>query len=248
VNLSDHTVTWTETTKEIYEVSIDYKPNFHSVLDFFTPDTKGLIVHSLTEAIHMGTTYDVEVKIHTAKNREIWIRIIGKSEFQNGKCIQIYGTVQDIDKQKRDRLALIESENKLKNNALPLNSINEIQKTFIAQSDTNQAFENLLNSLLTLTKSEYGFIGEVLYKENGDSFLKTFAITDISWNEETKIFYEKYAPTGMEFYNLNTLFGSVLVDKKTIITNVPKSHPKRGGLPEGHPALNSFFWNSFFCK
>ncbi len=39
---------------------------------------------------------------------------------------------------------------------------------------------------------------------------------------------------------MQTLFGEVIKTHKPMIANRPNSHPKRGGLPEGHPALNAF--------
>lgn len=114
------------------------------------------------------------------------------------------------------------------------------QSQFIIEPDRRKAFDSLLNNILELTESEYGFIGEVLYTPEGSPYLKTYAITNIAWNEDTRAFYEANAPKGMEFFNLNTLFGAALTSAKPVISNTPASDPHRGGLPEGHPALNAF--------
>ena len=44
----------------------------------------------------------------------------------------------------------------------------------------------------------------------------------------------------MEFHNLKTLFGAALTSGEPIIANNPCHDPRRGGLPEGQPALNAF--------
>ncbi len=121
-----------------------------------------------------------------------------------------------------------------------LNALGQAQSRFITGVDTRALFDMLLSELLSLTRSEYGFIGEVLYTPNDEPYLKTHAITNIAWNEETRIFYEKYAPAGMEFYNLKTLFGAVMTTGTPVISNNPKTDPQRGGIPEGHPPLNAF--------
>ncbi|HEX5635882.1 MAG TPA: PAS domain S-box protein, partial [Gammaproteobacteria bacterium] len=59
-------------------------------------------------------------------------------------------------------------------------------------------------------------------------------------NNETRAFYDANAPKGMEFYNLKSLFGSVMTSGEPVIANDPCHDPRRGGLPEGHPALNAF--------
>ena len=110
-----------------------------------------------------------------------------------------------------------------------------------------------------MTESEYGFIGEILYSDQGEAYLeevhmklrgkpylKTHALTNIAWNEETKKFYDENAPKGMEFYNLNTLFGAVMTTGKPVMANNPATDPRSGGLPKGHPLLNAFLGLPFY--
>ncbi len=119
-------------------------------------------------------------------------------------------------------------------------TIARAQLQFIVQKDRRQSFNGLLQDILGLVDSEYGFIGEVLRDPQGQPYLKTFAITNIAWNDATRAFYEANAPKGMEFTNLKTLFGAVLVTGEPVIANDPGHDPRRGGLPEGHPALKAF--------
>lgn len=93
---------------------------------------------------------------------------------------------------------------------------------------------------MDLTESEYGFIGEVLSDDEGALYLKTFAITDVSWNDETRGLYENRQSEGMEFRNHDTLFGAVLKSGEPVIANDPERDPRRGGLPDGHPPLTAF--------
>ncbi len=108
-------------------------------------------------------------------------------------------------------------------------------------------FDELLRQLLELTGSVYGFIGEALTNAKGAKYLKTIAITDISWNEDTHQLYEKGASAGLEFHNLGTLFGAVVAEGLPVISNAPAADPRRGGLPEGHPLLNAFLGLPFFA-
>lgn len=104
----------------------------------------------------------------------------------------------------------------------------------------NKMFDDILSHLLDITNSEYGFIGEVLYNDEGRPYLKTHAITNISWDEETEKFYNDNAPQGLEFFNLNSLFGQVLTTQQPVIANMAKTNSRSDGLPEGHPDLNAF--------
>ncbi|BAY39345.1 integral membrane sensor hybrid histidine kinase [Nostoc sp. NIES-2111] len=141
-----------------------------------------------------------------------------------------------------------------------LEAITLAQSQFIVESNPRIAFNVLLDNLLILTESEYGFIGEMHYTEAGDidmtthmkvrgnPYLKTHAITNIAWNEETRAFYEENAPKGMEFHNLKTLFGAVIVTGEPVISNSPTTDPRRGGIPDGHPPLNAFLGLPFYSN
>ena len=123
---------------------------------------------------------------------------------------------------------------------LLIEAIARAQALFIHSDDNHTVFDGLLADLLNLAESEYGFIGEVLSTDEGQPYLKTHAITNIAWNVETRKFYAENAPDGLEFFNLKSLFGSVMTSKQPVIANTPASDPRSGGLPEGHPPLNAF--------
>jgi PAS domain S-box-containing protein len=114
------------------------------------------------------------------------------------------------------------------------------QSEFIREQDRHLAFNGLLDDFLSLTESEYGFLGEVLRNPQGEPYLKSYAITNIAWDEPTRDFYATHAPQGMEFHNLKTLFGAAMTSGEPVIANMPYQDPRRGGLPKGHPALNAF--------
>ena len=96
-----------------------------------------------------------------------------------------------------------------------VNAINQAQNTFIKSPDPKQAFDLMLRSLLELTDSEFGFIGEVLYKEDHAPYLRLYISSNIAWDEETQRLYEDNIETGMEFHNLDNLFGQVILTGET---------------------------------
>lgn len=121
-----------------------------------------------------------------------------------------------------------------------LHAIRAIQEQYIEDASPDEVFESLLAALLAITESEYGFIGEVRRTEEGAPFMKAWAITNIAWDDATQRFYDENAPSGMEFYNLETLFGAVMTTGEAVVSNEPSNDPRRGGLPPGHPPLNAF--------
>lgn len=138
------------------------------------------------------------------------------------------------------RAALAYREEELRRSHALLDAITEIQSLFIRDAKPRELFDAVLATLLRITDSGYGFVGEVLRNADGMPYLRTFSLTNIAWSEETHVLYKKYEQTGLEFRNLDTLFGVSLRTGETVISNDPACDPRSGGRPAGHPPLNSY--------
>jgi GAF domain len=121
-----------------------------------------------------------------------------------------------------------------------LNTISHVQRQFFHSESPKRIFGVMLGAVLDLMDSEYGFIGEIKYEEDGTTFLQTHAATNIAWDKDTHQFYDDNEAEGLKFYNMNTLFGSVIRTKECVISNHPKTDARAGGVPKGHPPLNHF--------
>jgi len=118
--------------------------------------------------------------------------------------------------------------------------IARVQSGFITSADKQATWSALLDDMLRITESAYGMIGQVLHTDRGEPYLKTFSLTDIAWDAETRALYDAKAREGFEFHNLTTLFGAVLRTGQTVLSNDAARDPRRGGLPPGHPPLHAF--------
>lgn len=169
-----------------------------------------------------------------------------------GKPYQYLAVRFDLTQRKQAELAQEQSNHLLL-------TISQAQSQFITAANRLTIFEGLLESLLDLTNSEYGFIGEIMFcaegaaeiqegfmKVRGVPYLKTHSITNIAWDEETQKFYQDNYEQGMEFTNMETLFGAVVMTGKPVIANHPQTDPRAGGIPQGHPPLNAFLGLPFF--
>ncbi len=127
-----------------------------------------------------------------------------------------------------------------------LNAITTVLSQYITETDPYILFNGLLEILLEMTDSEYGFIGEVFYTEENKPFIKSYATSNIAWSEKTRELYDKTKRKGMIFSKIDSLYGSVLKTGQLVISNNPAVDPRRFGLPEGHPPLNSFMGIPFY--
>lgn len=102
LNVADRTVYWSDVTKEIREVSLDFVPDLDDGMNNFQEGiSRDTIKQKVQECIDYGTPWDEELEIITHKGNYKWVRTIGQAEMLEGKCIRIFGSFQDIDVRKR---------------------------------------------------------------------------------------------------------------------------------------------------
>lgn len=130
-----------------------------------------------------------------------------------------------------------------------LEAVQRVQIQFISHTSGQELFRNLLLDILTLTNSEFGFIGEVLPTEAGHLLLRNRAIADISWDEESRTAYQKFADeNGLEFHKILGSWGTVIQTGEPLISNDPANDPRQSGMPEGHPPIHSFLGLPFVSE
>jgi diguanylate cyclase (GGDEF)-like protein len=141
---------------------------------------------------------------------------------------------QELERKVIERTIQLERRNAV------LSCIDRLRDNFIKESDPFLLFPAFLDHLLDLTNSEFGFVGDVLRNEDGSPYLKLYAISNLSWDDETTHLYEMQRQKAFEFRNLDNLFGQVVSTGKAVISNDLSHDPRRGGFPKGHPQLSSF--------
>ncbi|SDB25388.1 hypothetical protein SAMN05660653_01196 [Desulfonatronum thiosulfatophilum] len=122
LNLATGVLHYSPITREIHEVEPDYVPNLENALNFYKEgENRQKIIEVVSRCMESGDSYDVELQIVTAKGNDRWIRTMGEADFQNGRCVRIFGTIQDITgcKTAREQLQASEARNKALLNALP---------------------------------------------------------------------------------------------------------------------------------
>ncbi|MDQ6993778.1 MAG: diguanylate cyclase [Mariprofundus sp.] len=116
----------------------------------------------------------------------------------------------------------------------------QVLSSFINSSNQQTVFNDILNNILSTTQSKFGFISEIFLEHDHSPYLKTRAITDISWDEKSRQRYNTHQESGLDFHNMNTLFGTVILSQQQLISNHPEVDLRRKGLPAGHPPLTAF--------
>ncbi|EHQ30834.1 PAS domain S-box protein [Mucilaginibacter paludis] len=107
-------VTWSAVTRQIFGVDKDFEPATGTSAFFFREGKdRNLLLEAFHKAITTGEPYDLELQIITATGALKWTRTVGHPEFEDGKCIRIYGIFQDITIRKTQEEALRQKQEQL---------------------------------------------------------------------------------------------------------------------------------------
>lgn len=105
---------WSAEVCEIHEVPVGTYPTVEEGLDFYAPGWRDKIQRLFTDCLKLGTPWDEEMQIRTAKGRLVWVRVIGQAvRDERGQIIRVHGAFQDITEKKQAEEALRESEQTL---------------------------------------------------------------------------------------------------------------------------------------
>lgn len=135
VDLINNSIFWSNITHEIHETPENFKPQLSEAINFYREDFREIVTEAVNACIETGNPFDFEAILVTSKNNEVWVRLIGKAEMVDGKCVRIYGSFQDINQTKI-------AESRLKSLA------NNLPGTFFQY----QLFPDGTDKLLHLTK------------------------------------------------------------------------------------------------
>lgn len=99
--MENGTVAWSDETKRIHEVPMDYEPNLETGINFYASEVREKVTKVIEEAIKTGNGWEFELPLITAKNNRVWVNSIAQVMQENGKTTKIFGTFQNITDRKR---------------------------------------------------------------------------------------------------------------------------------------------------
>ncbi|MEM6508211.1 MAG: ATP-binding protein [Pseudomonadota bacterium] len=104
-NLETRTVYWSDMTKQIFKFPLNVQPEWPANFTHFKAGESRDKIRRLNErAIKYGESFETQVQIITAEGDEVWVLLHGEAEHKNGRCIKLFGSLQNIDTRKRDEL------------------------------------------------------------------------------------------------------------------------------------------------
>ncbi|TGL39806.1 PAS domain-containing protein [Leptospira perdikensis] len=86
----------------------DLTPTKQKLIDFFTPESREILIFALKDAEFQKESFDLELEM-MAKSR-FWVRVQGKTLEDPNHQIKIIGSIENIDDSRKKRIALLENE------------------------------------------------------------------------------------------------------------------------------------------
>ena len=105
-------IEWTSIARDIYGVDSAYEPTIESMSGFFPKEDFELLVKRFSNSVTDGKPWTEEMEVITKEGMRKWVRIAGNSEFVDGECVRVYGSIQDIHELKSaemEKISILES-------------------------------------------------------------------------------------------------------------------------------------------
>lgn len=151
---------------------------------------------------------------------------------EQGKPTEIIGAWINVDQTKQAE-AKIHLQHQL------LEEIQSVQTSYISGMPREEVYQQLLASMVGLTESEYGFIGEVVQTDERRR-LRILGVSNFIRDELTREFFERNLPADSIIYSMDSLFDAAIQSGEILISNSPATDPRGKGSPPDHPVVSSF--------
>lgn len=114
IDLASRELSWSDETCRLHELPLGHRPTLEEALSFFSPEARPLVEAAIQTCIVDGKGWDLELPIATATGRQIWVRLSGNAEIENGRPRWIVGAIQNITLRRKAVKALEVSEQRFR--------------------------------------------------------------------------------------------------------------------------------------
>lgn len=100
---------WSAEVYQIHELDEATNPIVEDALSYYKSSSRPLIEAALNKALESGSPFDLTLAIQSAKGRDLWVRVIGRSVMEGKKPVRLYGVFQDLTESKmaEEKLSVI---------------------------------------------------------------------------------------------------------------------------------------------
>lgn len=115
IDPDSHQLFWSKELFLIHDVSEDFSPELDAVYSLYEGESKEKLINGIEELLRTGTPFDFELELITSRLSRKFLRACGNVQYSEFNVPTfIYGTFQDITRQKKGEQKLLRSDAELK--------------------------------------------------------------------------------------------------------------------------------------
>jgi PAS domain S-box-containing protein len=100
---------WTDAVYAIYELPVGRPLSVEQSKQYIHEDDWPKLAAASEAALATGKSADLQIRITSARGRQLWLRVILKAERRDGKTIRLHGTYQDVTERVQTELQVLET-------------------------------------------------------------------------------------------------------------------------------------------
>ncbi|MEO7414362.1 MAG: PAS domain-containing protein [Opitutaceae bacterium] len=89
-------MTWSRVVNNLFEFPESFTPSLKGIMEVFASEAQVTLHAALQASQASGSSFDLELPASSVKGRRLWVRVLGKPHWQNGRSHGIQGAMQDI--------------------------------------------------------------------------------------------------------------------------------------------------------
>jgi PAS domain S-box-containing protein len=111
IELPDLRINWSNEARTIYDVPAETTPTLDEFIHFYPVEDREAVILAIEKCIHEGTPFDLELQLTPHHGSSIWVRLIGKAEYDtDGNIKQVQGAVQDVTERKHMEVQILRAQ------------------------------------------------------------------------------------------------------------------------------------------
>ncbi len=96
---------WSDETCEIQDLPAGHRPTLDEGIGYYAPEHRDMVAATVSKCLSEGTSFDFEAELVTARDRRIWVRVIGEAvRDTSGTISGFQGALQDITIQRANEI------------------------------------------------------------------------------------------------------------------------------------------------
>ncbi|RCW69557.1 PAS domain S-box protein [Pseudorhodoferax soli] len=109
-DLATGAMRWSDETCRIHEVELGHRLSLDEAIGFLAEGDRALAEEAIRRSVAEGKPWDLELRLTTAKGKELWVRLVGDVEREGGRAVRLTGAVQDITERRTSKAELLREQ------------------------------------------------------------------------------------------------------------------------------------------